>query len=102
MTNFNPLDSLGFQCNLTFKVFAKALQERLTGTGVSRVQFMALAHLVAFGKMPQKDLADWLSITSASTVRLVDRLSRDGWVERISDPNDRRVNLISPNLSYVN
>jgi MarR family transcriptional regulator for hemolysin len=96
MPHFSPLESLGFHCNLTFKAFSGALEKRLAGTGVSRVQFMALAHLIALGAMPQKDLAELLSITSASTVRLVDRLSRDGWAERVSDPDDRRIKLISP------
>ena len=96
MTHFSPLESLGFHCNLTFKAFTGALEKRLTGTGISRVQFMALAHLIALGAMPQKDLAELLSITSASTVRLVDRLARDGWAERISDPDDRRIKRIAP------
>lgn len=101
MSSFNPLESLGFHCNLTFKAFSAVLEKRLAGTGVSRVQFMALAHLIALGAMPQKDLAELLSITSPSTVRLVDRLSRDGWAERISDPEDRRVKLISPTPKAV-
>jgi DNA-binding MarR family transcriptional regulator len=96
MLGFDPLESLGFHCNLTFKAFAALLEQRLLGSGVSRVQFMALAHLIALGSMPQKELARLLSITSASTVRLVDRLTRDGWAERIAAPEDGRVKLIAP------
>jgi DNA-binding MarR family transcriptional regulator len=51
--------------------------------------------------MPQKDLAELLSITSASTVRLVDRLCRDGWAERIADPSDRRIKRIAPTQKAV-
>lgn len=101
MPGFNPLESLGFHCNLTFKSFSAVLEQRLGGSGVSRVQFMALAHLIALGTMPQKDLAQLLSITSASTVRLVDRLTRDGWAERIPAPDDRRVKLIAPTPKAV-
>jgi DNA-binding MarR family transcriptional regulator len=96
MSSFSPFESLGFHCNLTFKAFSAALEKQLSGEGISRVQFMALAHLIALGTMPQKELAELLTITPASTVRLVDRLVRDGWVERIPDPDDRRVKLISP------
>ncbi len=96
MAVFNPLESLGFHCNLTFKAFSAVLEKRLADTGVSRMQFMALAHLIVLGDMPQKDLAELLSITSASTVRLVDRLCRDGWAERWSDPADRRIKRIAP------
>ena len=101
MTIFNPLESIGFHCNLTFKAFSAVLEQRLSNTGVSRVQFMALAHLIALGAMPQKDLAELLSITSASTVRLVDRLARDGWAERVADSNDRRIKMISPTPKAV-
>lgn len=101
MSVFDPLESLGFHCNLTFKTFASLLEQRLFGSGVSRVQFMALAHLIAFGTMPQKELARLLSITSASTARLVDRLTRDGWAERIPDPDDGRVKLIAPTPKAV-
>jgi len=102
MPSFSPFESLGFHCNLTFKSFSKALEKKLSGKEVSRVQFMALAHLIALGTMPQKELAELLTITPASTVRLVDRLVRDGWVERIADPDDRRVKLISPTPKAVN
>ena len=101
MSSFDPLESLGFHCNLTFKAFSAVLEKRLAGTGVSRVQFIALAHLIALGAMPQKNLAELLSITSASTVRLVDRLCRDGWAERIADPADRRIKRIAPTQKAV-
>ncbi|ACN17367.1 MarR [Desulforapulum autotrophicum HRM2] len=101
MPGFDPLESIGFHCNLTFKSFSASLEQRLGGSGVSRVQFMALAHLIALGTMPQKDLAQLLSITSASTVRLVDRLTRDGWAERIPAQDDRRVKLIVPTPKAV-
>jgi len=96
MSSFSPFESLGFHCNLTFKSFSAALEKRLSGKEISGVQFVALAHLIASGTMPQKALAELLFITPASTVRLVDRLVRDGWVERIPDPGDRRIKLVSP------
>jgi MarR family transcriptional regulator for hemolysin len=102
MPSFSPFESLGFHCNLTFKAFSAALEKKLSGKEVSRVQFMALAHLIALGTMPQKELAELLTITPASTVRLVDRLVRDGWVERIADPDDRRIKLICPTPKAVN
>ena len=94
MPRLDPYESLGFHCNLTFKAFVSALDGRLHGTGVSPAQFLALAHLTALGPLSQRDLSDLLSITPATTVRLVDRMERDGWVTRQSDPDDGRVNLV--------
>ncbi len=96
MPLFNPRDSLGFQCSLTLRAFTAALDRRLGGSGISRAQFMALAHLVGVGPMPQAELAAHLGITPASAVRLIDRMERDGWVERRPAPEDRRVNLVAP------
>lgn len=93
---FDPRRSLGFQSLLTFRAFRAALERRLKGSSVSSTQFIALAHLVGLGPLAQADLASLLGITPASAVRLVDRLERDGWVRRVPDPRDRRVNRIVP------
>jgi MarR family transcriptional regulator, transcriptional regulator for hemolysin len=96
MPRLDPYESLGFHCNLTFKAFVSALDGRLQGTGVSPAQCLALAHLTALGPLSQRDLSSLLSITPATTVRLVDRMERDGWVNRRPDPDDGRVNLVVP------
>ena len=88
---FDPKDSLGFQCVQTYKAFEKALAERLKGSSISPTQFIALAHLVALGSMPQNVLASHLSIAPASVVSLVDRMERDGWLRREPSAHDRRV-----------
>lgn len=93
---FNPQDSLGFQCALTFKLFTRALAQQLKGSGISPAQFIALAHLVDTGPMRQAELAECLSIAPPSAVRLIDRMQRDGWVMRTADPDDRRVWQVVP------
>ena len=96
MPRLDPYESLGFHCNLTFKAFVGTLEMKLKGTGVSRAQFLALAHLIALGPLSQSELADRLSITPATAVRLVDRMERDGWVIRRTDSDDGRVKRVSP------
>ena len=92
MPRSNPYESLGFHCNLTLKAFVAALEGRLKGTRLSPAQFLALAHLTALGPLSQSALSNLLSITHATTVRLVDRMGRDGWVTRQPDPDDGRAN----------
>ena len=94
MPRFDPYESLCFHCNLTLKAFVSGLEGKLKGTGVSQAQFRALAHLVALGPLSQSELADRLSITAATAVRLVDRMERDGWVIRKADLEDGRVKRI--------
>ncbi len=94
MPRIDPYESLGFHCNLTLKAYIAALEVKLEGTGVSPVQHMALAHLIALGPLSQAELADHLSITPASAARLVDRMERNGWVVRQSDSKDGRVKRV--------
>lgn len=94
MTRLDPYESLGFHCNLTYKAFVSALEGKLRHTGVSQAQFLALAHLIALGPLTQTELSDRLSITPATTARLVDRMERDGWVIRHTDANDGRVRRV--------
>lgn len=96
MSLFDPHQSLGFHCSLTLKAFVANLTHRLLGTGVSPAQFRVLTHLMADGPMVQNELCELLSITAPSAVKLIDRMQRDGWVERRADAADRRVNLIVP------
>jgi MarR family transcriptional regulator for hemolysin len=93
---FDPNDSIGFHCAQTYRAFLRGLDKRLKGTGISPAQHVALAYLTAFGPMPQSQLAAELSITPVSVVRLIDRLERDGWVERQPSTKDRRVKLVIP------
>jgi len=94
MTSFDPYKSLGFQCEITLKAFLHNLSQRLDGTGISPTQFRLLAHLMADGPMTQAELSELLSITPPSTVKLIDRMQRDGWVIRKTDERDRRINKI--------
>ncbi|HKL48427.1 MAG TPA: MarR family transcriptional regulator [Desulfuromonadales bacterium] len=95
MQFFHPEQSIGFHCSLTFKAFRQAMEKRLEGTGISPVHFIALAHLIALGPLPQNALGEKLFITAPSTARLVDRMERDGWVERRPDPEDRRMKRVA-------
>jgi MarR family transcriptional regulator for hemolysin len=96
MPLLDPYESLGFHCNLTLKAFVAVLERKIEGTGVSPAQFMALAHLTALGPLSQSELADRLSISAATAVRLVDRMVRDGWVVRENHPEDGRIRRVVP------
>jgi len=101
MQRLDPFESLGFHCNLTYKAFVNVVRRRLKGTGVSQVQYRALAHLMAVGPVSQSELADRLFITPATAVRLVDRMQRDGLVVREKDPDDARINRVVPTRKAV-
>ncbi len=96
MNRFDPWESIGFHCSLTYRTFVSAFEKRLNKTGIRPAQFFALSHLKALGPMPQAELAAYLTTSPVSVVRLIDRMERDGWVERKPSPEDRRIKLVAP------
>jgi DNA-binding MarR family transcriptional regulator len=66
----------------------------LTGRGLTRAQFDALAHLAANPGLSQQELADRLLVTKGNICGLIDRLESAGLVERRADPEDRRAHLL--------
>ena len=94
MDTVDPYESIGFHCSLTYRAFASLLENRLNETGIKPSQFFALSHLTALGPMPQNELAGYLSTSSVTVVKLIDRLERDGWVVRKPRIEDRRVKEI--------
>lgn len=74
-------------------VVADLLEARLQQeAGVSLAWFEVLLHLAgADGRMRMNQLADGLIVSRSGVTRLIDRMSEDDLVTRISDAHDRRV-----------
>ena len=70
-----------------------ALDRRLRPMGLSRATWMLLAQVEKLHAPSQTELAERLGLEGASVVRLVDRLEKEGLVERRSG-TDRRVKTI--------
>ena len=42
----------------------------------------------------QVDISKWLIVTPSNMTRLLDKMEKEGWVERLAQAGDRRVNII--------
>lgn len=73
---------------------AKRFRERTSHLGVSRSQWRVLTALSGRPGATQTELADLVGVGRAPLGKIIDRLEAQGWVERRSDPNDRRVNRL--------
>jgi MarR family transcriptional regulator for hemolysin len=89
-------NSLGFYGGKANRAILAGLERQLKPFGMSPVQYLALGQIFAGDATSPSDLADTLSITRATAVRLIDRLERDGLVTREPDPNDGRVKILRP------
>jgi DNA-binding MarR family transcriptional regulator len=59
--------------------------------GLHRGQGFALIHLWHNDGMSQRDLARSMHISPASVTNMLQRMERDGWIERKRDEADQRV-----------
>jgi DNA-binding MarR family transcriptional regulator len=66
----------------------------MTGSGLSRSQLGALMHLHHSGQCAITSLGAELDVSTPAASQLVDRLATSGLVDRIDDPEDRRVKLV--------
>ena len=89
-----------FQDSIPYFIFTaahaieRAMGEALEGCGITFRQCQMLGMLAARGSMTQTEVADQLGVEPSSVARLVDRMTRDGWIERRPDPDDRRKNRL--------
>jgi len=66
----------------------------LKQTDLSLLQAYALAHLFFKGPLKMSDLCEHMMVSPAAASQLIDRLEKLEMVERISEPEDRRVRKI--------
>jgi len=84
-------DSIGILLGETARAWRCQLDKRLRPLGLSQAKWLALLHLNVGGDgMLQKDLAARLGVEGPTLVGLLDRMSRDGWIERRPCGDDRR------------
>jgi DNA-binding MarR family transcriptional regulator len=69
-------------------------EESLRPLNVTWPQFGALAQLARGDRITQRELADRLEADATTTMVLCDSLQRKGWLNRVKDPSDRRVNRL--------
>lgn len=83
-------ESPGYLVNTAARLFAKALHVRITRHGVPIGQWPFLLFLWEEDGLTQKELSRRIQIDDATTVRTIDRMERDGWLQRMRNPHDRR------------
>jgi len=69
-------------------------EESLKPLNVTWPQFGALAHLAREDRITQRELADRMETDATTIMVLCDSLERKGWIERVKDLSDRRVNRL--------
>jgi DNA-binding MarR family transcriptional regulator len=73
------------------KEFLRQHTEDFYRVKITIPQIIVLENIFRQGELKMTDLAHALNVTTAAVTGLCDRLVRDGYADRVSDPDDRRV-----------
>jgi DNA-binding MarR family transcriptional regulator len=73
------------------RLYGRVFDRRAAHLGLTRVQWRALKRIHQAEGITQTALADLMDMEPIAVGRVIDRLQKAGFVERRSDPNDRRV-----------
>jgi MarR family transcriptional regulator for hemolysin len=87
----NPLRIIGH----AYRTFARIVDAQLRELGLAMSQLPVLIVLKQGKPLPQAELARIAHVEQSSMAQLLNRMERDGLVERIADPADKRSRLIS-------
>jgi MarR family transcriptional regulator, 2-MHQ and catechol-resistance regulon repressor len=77
-----------------FRAMEAHADRSIAGLGLCLSDFGVMEALLHKGPLAVKTLGERVLLTSGSMTAAVDRLERRGWVERGSDPEDRRSRIV--------
>ena len=89
-SSLDPDVNVGFLIHDVSRMMRAWFDERAQALGLTRAQWRVLVHLAGREGLNQSSLADILELDTVTLGSHIDRLERDGWLERRSDPTDRR------------
>lgn len=92
--DFKKEKSAGYLANHMARLFANALHERIRPLGLAPAQFMTLLELWEEDGLTQKELVQRLDVEQATMANTLNRMERDGLIEREENPKDRRARVI--------
>ena len=85
-----PDPAFGFLVHDISRMLRKRFDRRARDIGLTKSQWIVLAHLARHEGIHQGGLAEILELEPATLGRHLDRLEDTGWIERRPDPSDRR------------
>lgn len=87
--------SAGYMTNLTARLFARAIDRKLRGSGVAVGYLPIFFALGNGGALSQKALTELAAVEQPTMAATLSRMERDGLVTREPDPADRRISLFA-------
>ena len=94
--NTGPEDDsyIGYMLSDVARLIRTIFDRRVRDIGLTRAQWLVLTRVYRRPGVSQTELSEMLEIDRASAGRMIDRMERNGWVERRPDRGDRRINRL--------
>jgi DNA-binding MarR family transcriptional regulator len=83
-------DSIAYLLRNSYRVFARALQERIQAEGIPIGSWPFLRHLWQQDGITQKELTRAVGLMQPNTNAALKQLARRGWVTQTQDNDDKR------------
>ena len=90
MLQYDFENSPGYWMVITTRAIRRGMEAELANEGITLRQWEVLAWLTIENGMAQSELAERLGIEAPTLAGILDRMERDGWVERQACLHDRR------------
>ncbi|MBX5460098.1 MAG: MarR family transcriptional regulator [Steroidobacteraceae bacterium] len=86
----DPLRNLGFHLKSVSRLWVRLFEQRASQLAMTLSHAKVLVYLERHEGTTQARLAEITDTEPMTLVRLLDRMEKDGWLERRPDPEDRR------------
>jgi DNA-binding MarR family transcriptional regulator len=84
----------GFLLKDVSRLYSERFEEHAASLGLTLAQCRTLVRLADHEGVSQVRLAELTDLEPMALVRILDRMESEGWLERRSDPHDRRVRCL--------
>lgn len=96
MLQFDFEKSVGSWISLTYQTIRRSLDAELDHQKITFRQWEVLAWLAMCGDLSQGTLAERLNVEAPTLTGILNRMERDGWLDRTSRADDLRCKKLHP------
>ena len=93
MTN-NSCQSVGKYISIIHRTGSSFLSKEFSKFNIGAGQYMYLIHLYKNDGLSQEELTEILNIDKGTTAKSIKKLETEGFVMRVKDKNDKRINRV--------
>ena len=90
----NTDDYIGVVISDVARLLRTEFDRRVRKLGLTRSQWLVLTRLHRNPGASHSELADMLEVEKPTAGKMIDRLEANGWVERRSEPDDKRIKRV--------